>query len=38
MSEFSDDLVIIYGNDNKIIESNIKKLLPESFSLNKEDK
>ena len=34
MSEFSSDLVIIYGNHLKTIISDIKKLLPDIFSLN----
>ena len=33
MSEFSSDMIVIYGNDKKIVESDIMKLLPESFSL-----
>ena len=33
MSEFSSDMLVIYGNDSKIVESNISDLLPNSFSL-----
>ena len=35
MIEFSEDLDIVYGNDKEIFFSNIQKLLPESFKLEK---
>ncbi len=34
IAEFSDDMTIIYANQNKVVKSNIKKLLPESFKLS----
>ena len=33
MSEFSSDMIVVYGNDHKIVETDIQTLLPESFSL-----
>ena len=35
MIEFSEDLDVVYGNDKEIFFSNIQKLLPESFKLEK---
>ncbi len=34
IAEFSDDMTIIYANESKIVKSDIKKLLPESFKLS----
>ena len=34
MSEFSSDMIIVYGNDQNTAVSDIKKLLPDSFSLS----
>ena len=33
LSEFSDDLVIVYGNDTEVVETNISALLPQTFRL-----
>jgi len=33
MAEFSDDMIVVYGNDDIIHETNIKSLLPETFRL-----
>jgi cytidine deaminase len=33
MSEFSADMDVIYGNDEKLIETNLTELLPQVFSL-----
>ena len=33
LSEFSDDMVIVYGNDTEVIETTISALLPQTFKL-----
>jgi cytidine deaminase len=34
MAEFSHDMIVIYGNDNDVRISSLKKLMPESFVLD----
>lgn len=34
LAEFGEDIKIYYGNDNKIVETTLKELLPHSFRLN----
>lgn len=34
LAEFGEDIAIYYGNDNEIIETSLKEILPHTFRLN----
>jgi len=33
MAEFSDNMIVVYGNDDSVCQASIKELLPDSFKL-----